>query len=91
METVKGNLDGSYSVPQQLDTNAVYLIDFSKLESVNDLILILGAMGISFSPLHPHWELVKKFANLENPIYPNQQIQPKKPAEIKLPKLKKVN
>lgn len=91
METVKGNLDGSYSAPQQLDGNAVYLIDFSKLESVNDLILILGAMGISFSPHHPHWELVKKFANLENPIYPNQQIQPQKPAEIKLPKLKRVD
>lgn len=75
----------------QVDPNAVYLMDFSKLESVNDLILILGSMGISFSPHHPHWESVKKFANLENPIYPNQQIQPQKPAEIKLPKLKRVD
>lgn len=78
-------------VEKPVDQNAVYLMDFSKLESVNDLIIILGAMGISFSPLHPHWELVKKFANLENPIYPNQQIQPQKPAEIKLPKLKRVD
>lgn len=81
-------LDGA---TPQVDPKAVYLIDFSKLESVNDLILIIGSMGISFSPSHPHWELVKKFANLDNPIYPNQQIQPQKPAEMKLPKLKKVN
>jgi hypothetical protein len=73
----------------EVDPKEVYLIDFSKLESVNDLILIIGSMGISFSPSHPHWELVKKFANLENPIYPNQKIQP--PSEMKLPKLKKVN
>jgi hypothetical protein len=74
-----------------VDPNAVYLIDFSRLESVNDLILIISSMGISFSPNHPHWELVKKFANLENPIYANQNIPLQKPAEIKLPKLKKVN
>ena len=75
----------------QVDPKAVYLIDFSTLESVNDLILIISALGISFSPTHPHWELIKRFANLDNPIYPNQQIQPQTPAEIKLPKLKKVN
>lgn len=75
----------------QVDPNAVYLMDFSKLESVNDLILILGSMGISFSPQHPHWESVKRFANLENPIYPNQGIPLQKPAEIKLPKLKRVD
>jgi hypothetical protein len=75
----------------EVDPKAVYLIDFSKLESVNDLILILGAMGISFSPNHPHWDLVSKFANLANPIYPNQSIPMDKPAEMKLPKLKKVN
>ncbi len=73
-----------------VDPKAVYLIDFSKLESVNDLILILGAMGISFSPTHPHWELVSKFANLDNPIYPNQGIPLAKPEEIKLPKLKPI-
>jgi hypothetical protein len=75
----------------EVDPKAVYLIDFSKLESVNDLILIIGSMGISFSPNHPHWELVKKFANLDNPIYPNQSIPMDKPAEMKLPKLKRVD
>lgn len=74
----------------KIDEKAVYLIDFSKLESVNDLVIILGAMGISFSPTHPHWDLVSKFANLDNPIYPNQGIPLQKPEEVKLPKLKPI-
>ena len=73
-----------------VDPKAVYLIDFSKLESVNDLILIIGSMGISFSPTHPHWGVISKFANLDNPIYPNQGIPLQKPEDIKLPKLKPI-
>jgi len=88
MSETKFTLAGS---EPEVDPKAVYLIDFSRLESVNDLILIISALGVSFSPNHPHWELIKKFANLENPIYPNQQIQPQKPAEMKLPKLKRVD
>lgn len=74
----------------EADPNAVYMIDFSKLQSVNDLVLILAAMGISFSPAHPNWGMIEKFANLDNPIYPNQQIVPEK-KEISLPKLKTLN
>jgi hypothetical protein len=68
----------------KLDKNAVYLIDFSKLETVNDLVVILASMGISFSPHHPNWEVVKKFVNLDNPVKVNQ---PEK-KEMNLPKLK---
>ena len=73
-----------------VDPKAVYLIDFSKLESVNDLVLIMSALGISFSPTHPHWEVISKFANLANPIYPNQGIPLQKAEDIKLPKLKPI-
>jgi hypothetical protein len=90
MKTEKATLDFGVPPKQEVDTNAVYIIDFSKLESVNDLVIILGAMGISFSPTHPHWELVKKFANLDNPIYPNQGIPLQKKEEMKLPKLKPI-
>jgi hypothetical protein len=47
-------------------------------------------MGISFSPTHPHWNLVSKFANLDNPIYPNQGIPLQKAEDVKLPKLKSI-
>jgi hypothetical protein len=81
-------LDGAQ---KEVDPKAVYLIDFSKLESVNDLVLIMSALGISFSPTHPHFELIKRFANLDNPIYPNQGIPLQKPEDVKLPKLKKLD
>ena len=60
-----------------------YLVDFSKLASVNDLILILSAMGISFPGNHPFIENIKPFLNLENP-FPLEQ--PKQPEFIPLKK-----
>ena len=75
---------------QQIDENAVYLIDFTKISSVNDLVLILASVGFSFSPRHPQFENIKQFLALDNPI-PFQQPQQPKPAEMKLPKLKRVD
>jgi hypothetical protein len=70
-----------------VDPNALYLVDFSKMNSVNDLIICLSAMGISFAGTHPHFDAVKPFLNLNNPIkIPNQQQPEDK--EINLPKLK---
>lgn len=83
----KGTLDGSS--PQQIDPNSLYLVDFTKIQSVNDLVLILASMGISFSAAHPHFEQVKGFLNLDNPIQLNQE-RPAESKEIKLPTLKKV-
>lgn len=83
MEEVKITLAGTET---KADPKAVYLIDFSRLESVNDLVLILAAMGISFSPAHPNWSMIEKFANLDNPIYPNQGIP--QPKNLNMPKLK---
>ncbi len=82
----KGTLDGSS--PQQIDPNAMYVVDFTKLESVNDLVIILSAMGIAFPANHPHFEQVKSFLALDNPIpiqQPNVQPEGKK---LSLPKLK---
>lgn len=81
------------STQPQADPNAVYLVDFSKIESVQSLILILASIGFSFSPKHPHFDKIKEFLNLENPIYPNQPITPSVKNEkdiIELPKLKPI-
>jgi len=56
MKAEKATLNFGETLKPNVDPKAVYLIDFSKLESVNDLILIIGSMGISFSPTHPHWD-----------------------------------
>ena len=85
MQTLKGTLDGMGGTPIQPDS--LYLVDFTKITSVNDLVLIFAAMGISFSTHHPHFDSVKGFLNLDNPIPINPQPQQ---TELKLPKLKPV-
>lgn len=79
---IKNTLEGN----QQLDENALYFVDWSKLQKVEDLIMILASIGFTFSPKHPHIELIKPFLNTEQPVYPGNQPQPK---EIKLPNLKR--
>ena len=88
METIKGTLDGTPGIQQ----DAVYLVDFSKMQRVEDLITILAAIGFSFSPQHPQFENIKHLLALDKPISignPNavKEAQEKK---IQLPKLKMV-
>ena len=81
----KGTLNGM----PEVDPNALYLIDFSKITSVNDLVIILASMGISFAGSHPHFEQIKAFVDLSKPIQIQQPQQPEA-KEIKLPKLKPI-
>lgn len=89
MKAEKATLDFGVKPEPQLDENAVYLIDFTKIESVESLILILASVGFSFSPRHPHFDKIKQFLALDNPIPMNQPILPKK-EELTLPKLKQI-
>jgi hypothetical protein len=73
---------------KKVDPNAAYLIDFSKLTSVNDLVLILSCMGFTFIGSHPYIDQIKGFLNLDNPIYPGGQMPAPKETSIQLPKLK---
>ena len=82
----KGTLDGS---SPKVEPNALYLVDFTKLQSVNDLVTVFAAMGVSFPANHPNFEHVKQFLNLDNPIHLNQE-RPAESKEMSLPKLKKV-
>jgi hypothetical protein len=89
MKTIKANLDGT-PVEQTIDMDSLYLIDFSKCTSVNDLMIILSSIGFTFSPYHPGFETLKPFLNLEAPI-PSRQPQPQaEQKELKLPKLKQL-
>jgi hypothetical protein len=87
----KGNTTFSLAgTENQIDPNAAYLIDFSKLTSVNDLVLILSCMGFTFSGTHPYIDQLKPFLNLEQPVYPGGQMPAPTQSKIKLPKLKTV-
>ena len=52
--------------------DAYYFVDYSKLSSVNDLMLVLSAVGFNFHTSHPHFEAVKQFLDLSNPVNPQQ-------------------
>lgn len=75
---------------QEVDMNALYLIDWEKVKTPNDLMLIVASLGISFSPHHPAWEMIKGFIDYANPVKPNvpQKQEMPKAKELKLPKLK---
>lgn len=66
---LKSSLEGTAEV----QSDKIYLVDFSKMQSVNDLILVLSALGISIKGDHPFINELKPFLNLEKPIViPNE-------------------
>ena len=86
MEETTFTLDG---VQKEVDANAVYMVDWSKMTSVNDMILILASMAIGFPGNHPNIQQLKPFLNLESPIKREPQPEVKSVALPKLKNLKK--
>ena len=84
METTKISLAGT---EPKIDPNSIYMVDWTKMQSVNDMVLILASMAIAFPGNHPNIEMIKHLLNLEQPVPQPQQPVAK---EIKLPKLKAV-
>lgn len=70
----------------EVNPDSIYMVDWTKMSSVNDMVLILASMAIAFPGNHPNIELLKPFLNLENPI--NKEEPQSK--TINLPKLKTV-
>lgn len=71
----------------QIDPNSIYMVDWSKMTSVNDMVLVLASMAIAFPGSHPNIQAIKHLLNLEQPVPQQQQPVAK---ELKLPKLKTV-
>jgi len=75
----------------EVNKDALYLVDFSKMNGVEDLVLVFASMGLSFSGHHPHFETIKHLLDLSNPIQTNQPLpQQPKAEDLKLPKLKSI-
>jgi hypothetical protein len=62
---LKSTLNGEQ---QSVDPTKAYLIDFSKMNSVNDLVMVLSSFGFTIGGDHPFIEQLKPFLNLQNPI-----------------------
>jgi hypothetical protein len=69
------NTDGSQKTEPIINPAGYYNIDFRKLTKVDDLILILDAVGFNFSPSHPHFERLKPFLDYTSPQIPNPPSQ----------------
>lgn len=67
---IKADLDGNQERKIQ---KGYYPVDFTKMSSVNDLVIILAAMGFTFHTSHPHFDMVKAFLDLDNPIKTEQE------------------
>jgi NADH:ubiquinone oxidoreductase subunit C len=80
-QTIKATLDGTPTI----DENAQYFVDFSKLTKIEELILILAAMGINFNPKHPYFDSIKHLLNLNQPVKVGVPTEQK---EMNLPTLK---
>jgi hypothetical protein len=64
------DINGERTQPKQFELrdDSMYLVDFTKLKSVQDLITVFAAMGVSFHKSHPHIEMIKHFLATDNPI-----------------------
>jgi len=83
MIEVQSTLDGTV---KEIEVNKAYVVDFTKLNSVNDLMLVLSGLGITYPGNHPLIQHLKPFLNLDNPIDLQPQPQPKKAEFIPLKK-----
>jgi hypothetical protein len=74
---------------KEFNKDSLYLVDFTSFKSVEDLVLVFAAMGLSFSGHHPKFDDIKHLLDLNNPIQPNIPTPPQ-PSEknLRLPKLK---
>jgi hypothetical protein len=71
------NTDGSQKTEPTINPAGYYFIDWSKLKRIEDLILILDAVGFNFSPSHPHFERLKPFLDYNSvqiPTPPSQSV-----------------
>lgn len=64
------NTDGSQKTEPTINPAGYYFIDWRKLTKIEDLIIILDAVGFNFSPSHPRFENVKPFLDFTSPQIP---------------------
>lgn len=70
-QTVSGSaftIDGELQKTQQPQEDLFYFVNFGKMESVNDLIIVLQAMGFGISSRHVLFEQVKPFLDLDKGV-----------------------
>ena len=65
-EPTTGSLNGQEE--PQYDKNTFFFVDWSKMQKVEDMVLVLSAMGFGIAADDPYFKTLKPFLNLDNPI-----------------------
>ncbi len=65
METTKISLAGT---EPKIDPNSIYMVDWTKMQSVNDMVLVLASMAIAFPGNHPNIEMIKHLQQVVLPL-----------------------
>ena len=71
MKTTKS----SFNQFATLNPNAFYLLDYSKISSVDDIKAVLEAVAFNFVGTHPRIDTVKHLLDLNNPLLPPPQFE----------------
>ena len=91
MSETKITLGASMQGELKADKDSLYMVDFDKVKTPQDLITIFACIGFTFSGAHPHIDMLVQYLDLQNPIpSPQQQQAAPKKASLDLPKLKPV-
>lgn len=88
MEQSKFTLGGTMEGEIKADKESLYMVDFEKVKTPQDLITIFACIGFTFSGNHPHIEMLLPYLDLSRPIPVPQQQQQKQ--SLDLPKIQKV-
>jgi hypothetical protein len=59
---------GSLDFQLKKDEETFYYVNFTKLQNVNDLILVLASMGFGLSDRNPNFENIKQFLDMDKPV-----------------------
>ena len=89
MEQNKFTLGGSMQGEIKADKDSLYMVDFDKVRTPQDLITIFACIGFTFSGTHPHIEMLLPYLDLSRPIPVPQQPQANK-TSLDLPKIDKI-
>lgn len=70
IEQTTGSLNLEESINKTNNQEFFYFVDWSKVQNVEQMVLILQAMGFGISSKHVHFENIKEFLNLNHPVRP---------------------
>ena len=65
-----GSLDLPNLKKLNLDEELFYFVNWGKVENVEQMVLILQAMGFGISSKHVHFNKIEQFLDLDHPVRP---------------------